>query len=310
MRDFFLVTLVTLLAAGCAVMLGAPLEGTEGSFILWQLRVPRMLAGLLVGATLGLVGAAFQSLFHNPLATPSTVGTTAGAALGALAALVFGLGGGWQLSATTLFAFGGALSASLVVAMTASSGRARMNDVLLAGIAVTLAAGAASQAIHAIADAPSLFAAAMWSLGQLPQVGYDRIAVLLPFTVVSALVVLARARALAVLTLGEDWAATQGVPVRRVRLEVLVAGSLGVAACVALCGPIAFVGLLVPHVVRRLLDPAPRHLLALSWIGGAGFLASCDAIARVLVPGRELPVGVLTAALGAPTLFLLVLRRR
>lgn len=309
MKNVLLVLAGALLAACVSVVLGPSLEGTEGQFVLWQLRVPRALAGLLVGATLGLVGAAFQALFHNQLAEPSTVGTTAGAALGALAALGLGLAGGWQLPAVTLLAFAGALTASLVVAATASSGRARMNDVLLAGIAVTLAAGAASQAIHAVADAPALFAAAMWSLGQLPQVGYERVTLLVPFAALCAAVLLRRSRALATLALSEDWAATQGVPVRRVRLEVLVAGSLGVAASVALCGPIAFVGLLVPHLVRRLLHPPAGQLLVLSWIAGAGFLVACDGIARVLVPGRELPVGVLTAALGAPTLFFLVLRR-
>lgn len=309
MKNLLLVFAAMLLVTAASVFLGAPLTGSEGEFVLWQLRIPRAVAGLLVGATLGLVGAAFQLLFHNPLAEPSTVGTTAGAALGALTALVFGVSGAWQLSAVTLFAFAGALGASLVVAATASSGRARMNDVLLAGIAITLAAGAASQAIHAIADVPALFAAAMWALGQLPQVGYERVVVLLPFVGACSLVLLFRGRALAALALSEDWAATQGVPVRRVRLEVLAAGSLGVAACVALCGPIAFVGLLVPHLVRRLLDPPARQLLGLSWIAGAAFLVGCDAVARVLVTGRELPVGVLTAALGAPALFALVLRR-
>jgi ABC-type Fe3+-siderophore transport system permease subunit len=309
MNKLLTALLVTALLAGVSVALGAPLDGPEGQFVLWQLRLPRALAGLLVGATLGIVGAAFQLLFHNPLAEPSTVGTTAGAALGALAALVFGLTGAWQLSAATLAAFVGALGASFVVAGAASSGRARMNDVLLVGIAVTLAAGAASQAIHAVADTPALFAAAMWSLGQLPQVGYDRVALLAPFGLICATVLMSRSRALAVLALSEDWAATQGVSVRRVRLEVLLAGSLGVAACVALCGPIAFVGLLVPHLVRRLLQPPARQLLPLSWVVGAGFLVTCDAIARVLIAGRELPVGVLTAALGAPTLFALVVRR-
>lgn len=309
MKSALLVLLFTALLTAVSVVLGPSLGGPEGSFILWQLRVPRALAGLLVGATLGLVGAAFQSLFHNPLAEPSTVGTTSGAALGALAALALGVRGAGELPAVTLLAFAGALTASLVVAATASSGRARMNDVLLAGIAVALATGAVSQGIHAIADAPALFAATQWSLGQLPQVGYERVSLLAPFAAVSAGVILRRSRALATLALSEEWAATQGVPVRRVRLEVLVAGSLGVAACVALCGPIAFVGLLVPHLVRRAFHPPLRQLLPLSWIAGAGFLVSCDALARVLIPGRELPVGVLTAALGAPALFGLVLRR-
>ncbi len=304
-----LVLLACLVLALLSVLVGPSLAGPEGSFVLWQLRVPRALAGVLVGSTLGLTGAAFQALFRNPLATPTTVGTEAGAALGALAALAFGVQGVFQLSAATLLAFAGALAASLIVAATASSGRARTSDILLAGIAVTLAAGAVSQAVTALADAPALFAASQWALGQLPQVGYGRLVLLLPFVLPTAAVLLARRRSLAALSLSEDWAETQGVAVRRVRLEVLVAGSLGVAACVALCGPIAFVGLVVPHLVRRIAQVSVRELLPLSWLGGAGFLVACDALARVLVPGRELPVGVITAALGAPTLFLLVLRR-
>ncbi len=292
-----------------SVLIGPSLAGPEGDFILWQLRVPRALAGLLVGSTLGLVGAAFQALFQNALATPTTVGTEAGAALGALVALTLGASGTLELSAATLCAFIGALGASSVVAATASSGRARTSDVLLAGIAVTLAAGAVSQAATALADAPALFAAAHWALGHLPQVGYERLCLLSPFVALCALVLLGRRRALAALSLSEDWAKTQGVPVRRVRLEVLAAGSLGVAACVALCGPIAFVGLVVPHLVRRATSASVRELLPLSWVAGAGFLVLCDALARVSIPGRELPVGVITAALGAPTLFFLVLRR-
>ncbi len=304
-----LVGMASLGVATGSVFIGPDLGGTTGDFVFWQLRMPRMLAGVFVGATLGLVGAAFQALFRNPLATPSTVGTTAGAVLGALAAIALGAEGYLQLPAATLAAFAGALGATLVVALTASSGRARLDDVLLAGIAVTLAAGSASQAVHAIADAPALFAAAQWSLGQLPQVGYDRIFWLLPVTLVSASVLFARRRALAALSLSEDWAATQGVPVRRVRTEVLVAGSLGVGACVALCGPIAFVGLLVPHLVRRATGATVRNLLPLSWVVGAGFLVLCDTVARVALGGRELPVGVITAAVGAPALFFLVIRR-
>jgi iron complex transport system permease protein len=306
-----LTVLATLAVAVASLFLVPGLSEDRDGFILWQLRVPRLLVGLCVGSTLGLVGGAFQSLFQNDLATPSTVGTTAGATLGALLSLVFGFGGGAVgLPVTVLFAFAGAMAASLLVAFVALRGQARVGDVLLAGIAVTLAAAAVSQMIQALADMRALFAAVQWSLGQLPQLGFDGVELLLPFCAASAAVVLSQVRSLQSLSMGDDVAHTQGVNVSRVRALVLAGGSLGVAACVAWCGPIAFVGLIVPHLVRRSFGAALRIVLPLSLVVGGGFLVACDLIGRVVWPGNELPVGVLTASLGAPALFVLVTRRR
>ena len=303
--------LVVLGVALAAVFIGPGFSGAQGEFVLWQLRVPRVLAGVLVGSTLGLVGAAFQALFQNDLATPSTVGTTAGATLGALLALVFGGAVGTSfLPLATVFAFFGAVLASLAVAMVAMRGYARIGDVLLAGIAITLASSALSQGVQSVADMRALFAATQWALGQLPQLGYGGVRFLAPLAGVSMLLVLSQSRPLQVLSLGEDLAHAQGVHVRRVRLVVLLGGSLGVAGCVAWCGPIAFVGLIVPHIVRLTTGPELRTLLPLSGVVGAGFLVACDTLARVVWAERELPVGVLTATLGAPVLFMLVLRKR
>jgi iron complex transport system permease protein len=184
-----------------------------------------------------------------------------------------------------------------------------MEEILLAGIAVTLGAGALAQGLQAIAGADALFASAQWSLGQLPQVGYDRVVLLLVPTLVCAVAILSQRRSLLALSLGEDWAQSVGVATNRVRLVLLVGGCLGVGASVALCGPIAFVGLLVPHVVRLLLGVDQTRLLPLSWISGGAFLVFSDLLAREILPQRELPVGVLTASLGSPALFLLILRR-
>lgn len=283
---------------------------TARQFVLSELRAPRLLIGFIVGSTLGLVGAAFQSLFRNPLATPSTVGTTAGAALGALFALTFGLKGTSLLPAATACAFLGALGATSLVLSVASSARARLEEVLLAGIAITLGAGAVAQGLHAIADEGALFAAAQWSLGQLPQVGYDRVLLLSGPAVICAVTILSQSRALFALGLGEDWAKSVGVDTGRLRLILLLGGCLGVGASVALCGPIAFVGLLVPHLVRLSLGSEQSRILPLSWLSGGVFLVLCDLLAREVLPQSELPVGVLTAALGSPALFLLVLRKR
>jgi iron complex transport system permease protein len=300
------------LAVGLLSLFVVPgLADDHDGFILWQLRVPRLLVGLLVGGSLGLVGAAFQALFQNDLATPSTVGTTAGATLGALLSLVFGIGGGVSgLPVTVLFAFAGAMAASLLVASVALEGRARVGDVLLAGIAVTLATSAVSQMIQSLADMRALFSAVQWSLGQLPQLGFDGVELLTPFCVVSAVVVLSQTRSLQSLALGDEVAHSQGVAVSRVRALVLAGGSLSVAACVAWCGPIAFVGLIVPHLVRRTFGAALRIVLPLSMVLGGGFLVVCDLVGRVVWPGNELPVGVLTASLGAPALFVLITKGR
>jgi iron complex transport system permease protein len=263
-----------LLVLSAAAWIGPALDGPRGAFIFWQLRVPRVLVGGLVGATLALAGAVFQALFNNPLATPSTVGTTAGATLGALAALSFDVSPDLEgLPIVTAFAFAGALATSFLVAGVARAGRAHMSDVLLAGIAVTLAASALATGIQYVSDARALFSAVQWSLGQLPQVGYHGVFLLAPFAALSSIALLALTRALQ-------------------------------------SGPIAFVGLIVPHLVRLVVGPSLRVLLPLSLLGGAGFLVLCDTASRLLIPGRELPVGVITAALGAPALVVLIARAR
>jgi iron complex transport system permease protein len=297
--------------------IGEPLRGETGVMILWELRIPRVLMAVLVGATLSLVGACYQTIFANPLAAPSTVGTTAGATLGALVPLVLGpaLGSEFARSAiglpvTALAAFAGALLVSLVVAAVAASGRARVNDVLLAGIAISLAAGAISAGLQYTADQAALFAAIQWSLGHLPQLGYRGVLMVTVFVVPVAAVLLLQTRALNALVGGEQRAHSQGVDVPRMRALVLGIGALGVGACVAWCGPIAFVGLIVPHMVRLSLGSDRRVLLPMSMVVGAGFLTACDLVARLALPGRELPVGVVTAALGAPVLVWLVFRNR
>jgi len=310
-----LLCVVSLAVLALAPWLGGSLEGDLGWQILWQLRVPRVLMAALVGATLSLVGACYQTIFANPLAAPSTVGTTAGATLGALVPLVLGtilgpqmIQSAFGLPLTALAAFAGALAVSLLVAAVAAQGRARVNDVLLAGIAVSLAAGAISAGLQYTADQAALFAAIQWSLGHLPQVGYRGVLMLLPFVLPVWVVLLLQTRALNALLGGEQRAHSQGVDVPRIRALVLGVGALGVAACVAWCGPIAFVGLLVPHLVRLGLGVNRRVLLPMSLVVGAGFLAACDLGARLALPGRELPVGVITAGLGAPALVWLILR--
>jgi iron complex transport system permease protein len=312
MRGRLLIVIALSVAAiAISPFLGASLDPETGSFVLWQLRIPRTILGVLVGSTLGLTGAVYQTIFSNPLATPSTVGTTAGASLGVLFVLVLFPTASLQgLPIIAVAAFIGALLVTLLIAAIAASGRARVNDLLLVGIGITLASSAAYTGLQFQADMESTFQAVRWSLGSLAKVGYRDVVLMLPFALVTHLVLLSQIRALEALTGGEARAFSQGVPVVKVRTRCLGIGALGVGASVALCGPIAFVGLLVPHLVRLSIGSQRRILLPMSAITGAAFLALCDGIARWILPERNLPVGVLTAALGAVVLILLVVRRK
>ena len=291
---------------------GAPALDLEARQFIWaNLRVPRVGMGLLVGACLGATGAAYQVVFSNPLATPSTVGTSAGATLGALGVLVLSSGGqAVGVPLLVLAAFIGAVGATAVAAAVSASGRASAEDVLLAGIAVTLATSALASGLQFQADYAETFAAVRWSLGNLAVVGAQRPLMLLPLALINLAIILWFRRSLEALVVGPERAQTQGISVVAVRTWCLVAGALGVGASVALCGPIAFVGLIVPHLVRRFTGASRASIMWMSALGGGALLVLCDAIARVAWPGREIPVGVITAALGAPSLLWLIVRRR
>lgn len=306
------VALLAAIVAALAVApwVGPPLDGEAGAFVLTQLRLPRVALAAVVGATLGGVGAAYQSVFENPLATPSTVGTEAGASLGALVVLLALPGVTVASPWVTIGAFLGAAGVSFGVAALSALPGVRSEDLLLAGISATVAAGALTTGLQVTADAATTAAAVRWALGSVATVGWDKPAAVLLPAIVGAAAILANTRALEVLAGGSERAATQGVSVARVRGAVLGLGSLSVAACVAATGPIAFVGLLVPHLVRFAVGGNPRRVVPWSLAAGAAFLPLCDAVARVAVPGRELPVGVLTAGLGAPALIALLVRRR
>jgi cobalamin transport system permease protein len=273
--------------------------------IILDLRLPRVLAAMLVGAGLSLAGVTFQGLLRNPLADPYVLGTASGAALGAALALLlpiqvallgFGL--------VNVFAFAGALAAVGVVYRASRMGAlSSLTSVLLTGYAVgsLLAAGLALTMYLA---GNTLRQILFYLLGSFALASWPQVAVAVPLVVVGAIVILTRARALNALLLGEETAAHLGVNVRRERLLLLGAASLVTAAAVAISGLVGFVGLVVPHLVRLVVGPNARRLLPLSAIWGACFLACADLVARI--PG-ELPVGIVTAVVGAP-FFLYLLR--
>ncbi len=284
------------------VHLGGSLRGVDEQILL-QLRLPRVLLAALVGGVLAIAGAAYQGVFRNPLADPYLLGAAAGAGLGATVVIAYlpvtRVG---PVGIVPLAAFIGALSGVALayglasVADRSGSGGATL---LLAGVAVAsfLAAG---QTMVQQSHSDELREIYSWILGQLGSAGWTDLALALPYAVVAVVVLLLAGRALDVLAVGDDEAQALGVSPQRVRLVVLVAASLGTAAAVAVSGLIGFVGLVVPHVVRRLVGGSYRIVLPVCLLGGGAFLVLADVVARTVVAPGELPIGVVTAFVGAP----------
>ncbi|GAB7040937.1 iron ABC transporter permease [Catenuloplanes niger JCM 9533] len=272
--------------------------------VLLQLRLPRVVLGLLVGAMLALAGAAYQGVFRNPLADPYLLGVAAGAGLAATA--VIALDGPRTLLPAA--AFTGALAAiGLTYLLGAAGGRDRSPAALiLAGVAVAafLEAGQTWLMQRHADDLREIYS---WLLGRLATGGWSDVRMLLPYVVVTAVVVLLHRRELDVLTVGDEEAAGLGLHPQRSRLILVAAASLGTAAAVSVSGLIGFVGVIVPHTVRLLAGASYRAVLPLSMLFGAAFLMLADLVARTAVAPAEVPIGVITALFGAP-FFVLVLR--
>lgn len=272
--------------------------------IVVQLRLPRVVLGLLVGAMLALAGGCYQGVFRNPLADPYLLGVAAGAGLGATTAIA--LHGSSR--AVPAFAFVGALgSVALTYLLGYAGGRDRSTSTLiLAGIAISsfLAAG---QTFLLQRHTDTIREVYSWLLGRLATDGWSDVLLILPYAVVTAIVVLAMRRELDVLSVGDAEASSLGLHPGRSRLILVIAASLATAAAVAVSGLIGFVGIIVPHLVRLLTGASYRVILPLSMLFGAAFLAIADLAARTVIAPAELPIGVVTAFLGAP-FFIVVLR--
>ena len=279
--------------------------------LFFRLRLPRVTMAALVGSSLAVAGAALQALFRNPLADPATLGVSGGGAVGAAIAIALG----WQervsgVPLVFLASFGGALGAFLLVHRISRAGSLLLpGALLLAGVVVNLIASAAVLTIQYVTDASRALQILRWLIGSLDVVGFDIIWRMLLFLVPCWLVLLAFARDLHLLAMGEDTAASLGVNVARTELVVHLACSLLVGVTVAVGGAIAFVGLIVPHAVRLLFGEDVRIVLPGSLLLGAAFLIGADLVARTALSPNELPVGAITALLGGPA-FLWLLHRR
>jgi iron complex transport system permease protein len=280
--------------------------------VLLSIRLPRVLLGLLVGAGLAAAGSALQALFRNPLADPGLIGISGGAALGAATLIVvgpvLGLSGAVALPVA---AFGGALAvAALVYRLAASRGRLGLPLLLLAGIAINALTGAAIGLLTYIADDTQLRSLTFWSLGSLAGAQWGAIGALAPLFAVSVAMIGRASPALNALQLGESEAQHLGVSVHAVKRRVLVAASLGVGALVSCTGVIGFVGLVAPHCVRLVCGPDQRVVLPRAMLLGATLTVLADLAARIVAIPAEVPLGILTALVGAPFFLVLLWRSR
>lgn len=294
---------------------GAGSEGRHDLVIL-NIRLPRMLLAMMVGAGLALSGAIMQGLFRNPLADPGLVGVSAGAALAAGATIVLGdallapLLGKLPFAVLPAGAFlGGLASTLLLYAIATRQGRTSIATMLLAGIALGALAGALSGFLAFLSDDRQLRDLAFWSLGSLGGASWTKVIAVAPILLPLMVAAPFLARGLNALALGEAEAFHLGLKVQRIKAMAILLVALAVGASVAVAGMIGFVGIVVPHLVRLVLGPDHRLLLPASALGGAILVLAADLLARTLASPAELPIGIITAAIGAPFFLWLLLRR-
>jgi iron complex transport system permease protein len=289
-----------------------PFRDNTDAQIFFIARLPRTLAAALVGSTLAAAGVVFQALLRNPLATPFTLGVSAGAALGAMLAITFPipliLGG---LPAVPVASFAGAIGAVGIVYFLSTVRRRGLSTgvLLLAGITLNSFFSSLILFVQYLADFSQTFRTVRWLMGDLDVAGYVPILAALPFTIAAFAVFAWLPRPLNILTLGPEAAAARGVDVQRVQRLSFFSASLATGAAVSLGGPVGFVGIIVPHLVRLLVGSDHRVVLPASALFGAAFLVACDVAARSLMAPMELPVGVLTAMIGGPFFLWLLIRR-
>ena len=289
---------------------GVPADSPE-AIIVQQIRPPRLVLAILVGAALALSGAVMQGFFQNPMADPYIVGVSAGAALGATVALSLSLDFWFAgLHSASIFAFGGALLVTgLVYAISVRAGRVPVTVLLLTGIALGSLAAALTSLLM-ITTSEDLHRILYWILGSFASRRWEHVAMVWPLVLVGAAVVHVYARDLNLILQGEDNAQFLGVQVERTKRVLLVTTALLTAAAVSVSGIIGFVGLVVPHIMRMLVGPDHRVLFPASMLGGAMLMVAADMLARTIVAPAEIPIGVITALLGCPFFLFLLSRRR
>jgi len=280
--------------------------------IFYVARLPRVLAGALIGSTLAAAGVVLQALLRNPLATPFTLGVSAGAALGAMLAIAWRLDvGALGVSSVPIASFLGSLVAMVIVYGLASSQRRGLstNVLLLAGVTLNSFFSALILFVQYLADFTESFRTVRWLMGDLDVGSYGPIVAATPFIVAAFVVFSLLPRALNLLTMGEDVAASRGVDVSRAQRWAFLSASLATGAAVSLGGPVGFIGIVVPHLVRLMVGSDHRVVLPAATLFGAAFLVLCDLMARTLMAPVEIPVGIITALIGGPFFLWLLVRQ-
>ncbi|MDO5622793.1 MAG: iron ABC transporter permease [Paracoccus sp. (in: a-proteobacteria)] len=279
------------------------------TLVMREIRAPRAVLAVMVGASLGLSGALMQGYLRNPLAEPGLIGVSGSAALGAVIALQTGFAAGFAL-ALPLAALAGALAAVLLIVFLAGPGGGSL-ALILAGVAISALSGAATALVLNLS--PNPFAAneiVFWMMGSLADRSWLHVGIAAPVMAGGLLLVARSGRALDALTLGEDAAASLGINLARLRLRLVLGVAAMVGAATAVAGAIGFVGLVVPHLLRRATGAQPGRLLAASALGGAALVLAADIAVRVILPGRDLKLGVVMALIGAPVFLHLIWRQR
>ncbi len=285
---------------------------TDVTAIIWEIRLPRVILAFLVGASLSLAGAAFQGLLRNPLVDPYTIGVSSGASLGAVLVIFFQ----WQLPVMGDFTLPVvAITASgctlfVVLLITRAASRSFANEtIILTGIIFNSFVGALVTYFIATASSENFRQILFWLMGSVSMRNWSHVQLLAPFFVVAAIVLLFQSRVLNALSLGEESAHYIGVNVKRKRLIILTSAAVLTGAAVSVSGAIGFVGLVIPHLVRLIIGPNHRLVLPLSIIVGGTFLVIADMVARTIISPSELPIGVVTAIIGAPIFTILLVRQ-
>ncbi|MGD7052334.1 MULTISPECIES: FecCD family ABC transporter permease [Bacillaceae] len=281
--------------------------------IIWNIRFPRVLLAMFVGASLALAGAAFQGLLRNPLADPYTIGVSSGAALGAVAVLFFNITiiglGNYTLPVVAIVS--GLLCLLLVFGLVRLSSRGlAIETIILAGIIISAFISSIISLIIALGDKEAMTQIIYWLYGSVGMRSWGHVQLIFPFMLAGSILLFLHYRELNAMALGEEAADHIGVNVKRGKILILFGASLLTGSAVAVSGSIGFVGLVIPHLVRLLTGPNHRHVLPFSMLIGGGFLVLADLLARTIIAPKELPIGVITALIGAPVFAGLLIRER
>ncbi|PCJ30496.1 MAG: iron ABC transporter [Gammaproteobacteria bacterium] len=280
--------------------------------ILTQLRIPRVILAFLAGAGLALCGMVFQAMFHNPLATPFTLGVASGASLGA--ALYIYLGISISLLGIEGISFAAFLGALIAISIVYSISRLQRGfspeTLLLTGVAISFFFSSLILFIQYLSNINDSYQIMHWLMGSLTTIAYHDVLQLLPFVSITAVVITLLSRELNLLTSGDDIALSRGVAVNTVRYILFFITSLCVGAIVAICGPIGFIGMMIPHISRLLIGSDHRYLIPASLLLGGSFLILCDTLARLIIAPAEIPVGVITTLLGGPFFLWLLIKSK